>query len=106
MKEEKKTFKELIGGETPVLVDFYADWCGPCHAMKPILSELADKMKEKVQIIKIDVDQNQQAAFAYQVQSIPTLILFHKGKILWRQAGVIPAKQLESVIISKTSQSV
>lgn len=92
------TFSELINGETPVLVDFYADWCGPCKTMKPILEEVKSRVKENATIIKIDVDKNPAAAGAYRVQSIPTLILFRKGKIQWRQAGVVSAKDLEEII--------
>lgn len=92
------TFSELINGETPVLVDFYAEWCGPCKTMKPILEEVKSRVKESAKIIKIDVDKNPAAAGAYRVQSIPTLILFRKGKIQWRQAGVVSAKDLEEII--------
>ncbi|WMN06200.1 thioredoxin [Marivirga arenosa] len=83
------SFGDLIKSETPVLVDFYADWCGPCKMMAPYLEEVAQKMKGKVKVIKVDVDRNQQASMKYQVQSIPTLILFQNGQIKWRQAGVV-----------------
>lgn len=94
----KATFNDLIQSETPVLVDFYADWCGPCKAMAPALEQLSSKMGDKAKVIKINVDKNQQAASAYQVQSIPTLILFQKGQIKWRQAGALSLGQLESVM--------
>jgi thioredoxin 1 len=95
----KKSFTELINSPgMPVLVDFYADWCGPCKTMAPILQQIAGENAGKVKIIKIDVDRNQPVAQQYRVQSIPTLILFHQGKVLWRQAGVVPAGQLNQVL--------
>jgi thioredoxin 1 len=93
-----KSFQELIEGEKPVLVDFSAEWCGPCKMLAPILKEVAQKVGNKVSIIKVDVDRNPQAAAHYRIQGVPTLILFHKGKILWRQSGVMPAHQLQQVI--------
>lgn len=92
------SFKEIIQSEKPVLVDFYADWCGPCKMMKPILEEVKTAMKDEVTIVKVDVDKNQEAAASLGIQSIPTLIIFKQGKILWRQAGVVPAKQLQQVL--------
>jgi thioredoxin 1 len=91
-------FSELIKGEKPVLVDFSAEWCGPCKMMAPILSEVKHLVGEKATILKIDVDKNQQAATAFQVQSVPTLILFKNGNILWRQSGVVPAESLRQLI--------
>lgn len=96
--ETKSTFSEIIQGEKPVLVDFYADWCGPCKLMAPILKELKSRMQDQITILKIDVDKNPQAANAYQVQGIPTLILFQQGQIKWRQSGVVNAAQLEQVL--------
>ena len=92
------SFDSLIKGSQLVLVDFYATWCGPCKAMTPILEQVASSVKEKAKIIKIDVDKNPAAASAYHVQGVPTLVLFKEGKILWRQSGVVQAKELEKII--------
>lgn len=101
---KKESFGEMIKGSTPVLVDFTATWCGPCKMMKPVLEELHKRMNDKIRIIKIDIDQSPAAANAYQVQSVPTLLLFQHGKILWRQSGVIPAIQIEKIIEKYTTQ--
>ncbi|MEX0884514.1 MAG: thioredoxin [Cyclobacteriaceae bacterium] len=101
-----KSFSELINGDQPVLVDFYATWCGPCQMMQPILKETAEKIGNKAKIIKIDVDKNPLAAGRYQVKGVPTLILFKKGKPVWRQSGVVPAHQLVQVIDQQTRQPV
>ena len=91
-------FMQLINSNIPVLVDFYADWCGPCKIMSPILKEVASKIGDKANIIKVDVDKNPYAAAQYQVQGVPTLILFKNGEIKWRQSGVIAAPHLEQII--------
>ena len=92
------TFPEIVNQDKPVLVDFYATWCGPCKMMSPILESLKKKVNNKADIIKIDVDRNPQATAAFRVQGVPTLILFKKGKILWRQSGVVTANELEQLI--------
>ena len=92
------TFSEILKSGKPGLVDFFAEWCGPCKTMKPILENLKKKTGESVTILKIDIDKNKQAANSYQIQSVPTLILFKDGKILWRQSGVVQSQQLEQVI--------
>lgn len=88
----------MITQDKPVLVDFFAEWCGPCKTMSPILDDLKKRVGEEASIIKIDVDKNPQAATNYQVQGVPTLILFKQGKVLWRQSGVVAANTLENLI--------
>ncbi|MBN7812974.1 thioredoxin [Algoriphagus sp. H41] len=100
MSTQAKTFQELIDGDTPVLVDFFAVWCGPCKTMQPILEDASKQLGGQVKIIKVDVDKNPLAASRFQVRGVPTLILFHKGKLLWRQSGVVPAHQLVQTVKS------
>lgn len=92
------TFSEIIKSEKPTLVDFYADWCGPCKMMKPILEEVKSKLGDQATIIKIDVDKSPQVMQTFQIQGVPTLILFKNGQIKWRQAGVVLANDLERII--------
>ena len=94
------SFSEIIDQDKPVLVDFYADWCGPCKMMTPILKQVKDNLGQRVSIIKIDVDKNQQLAAKYQVRGVPTLMLFKNGQLLWRQSGVVQKRELIDLIIA------
>lgn len=91
-------FEELINGDKPVLVDFFAEWCGPCQQMPPILKQVKDNFGEKLSILKIDVDKNPQVSQAFDIQGVPTLILFRKGEIMWRKSGVVPPGMLTAII--------
>lgn len=93
-------FSEIINQDKPVLIDFYAEWCGPCKMMSPILKEVKDSLGEAVSILKIDVDKNQALAAKYQVKGVPTLLLFKQGKQLWRQSGVVQKEDLIKIINS------
>ncbi len=92
------TFNEIIQSDKPVLVDFSAEWCGPCKMLAPILKDVKLEIGDAATIIKVDVDKNPQAASEYQIQGVPTLILFKNGKPLWRQSGVVPKAGLVDVI--------
>ena len=102
-KEKSSTFGDLINSDTPVLVDMFATWCGPCKMLEPAVKKVAQKMAGKIKVIKIDIDKNPHVAQAYQVQGVPTLILFRKGKILWRTSGVMPAHEIERAITQATT---
>jgi thioredoxin 1 len=101
--ETMNAFNEIIKGDQPVLVDFYADWCAPCRMMAPILEQVAGDMQGKVKILKVNVDKNRDAAMKYGIQSIPTLMLFQKGEIKWKGVGVIQADQIKQIVLSKTN---
>ena len=92
------TFAELTNSEKPVLIDFYADWCAPCRAMKPVLEDLKAQLEERVTIYKIDVDQNPSIAERYKIMSIPTLMIFKKGKPVWRKSGMASSVELQQVV--------
>lgn len=93
-------FQDIIAGDTPVLVDFFAEWCGPCKMMKPVLEELKKKMGNKIIILKIDIDKNISLYSEYRIQSVPTLVLWKQGEIIWRQSGALSLNELEQVLSS------
>lgn len=94
----KGNFEQLIQSDVPVLIDFYAEWCQPCKIQSPVLQELAREESGRVRVIKIDVDKNPLIARRYQIQGVPTLMLFRKGQVLWRQSGVTPKQVLRKVL--------
>ena|SRR6218665_3714281 len=92
------TFEELIASEKPILIDFFAEWCGPCKALSPTLQQLAEDEGENLKIVKIDVDKNPKLASKYKISGVPTLMLFKKSELKWRQSGVLSLPQLKSVV--------
>ena len=94
-------FQELINGNKPVLVDFFATWCGPCQALAPILVDAKEDLGDAISIIKIDVDKNQEIAAHFQVKGVPTMLLFQSGKLLWRQSGVVSKNEIVSTLNQK-----
>ncbi len=99
----KSSFDKIIASDTPVLVDFYADWCGPCKMLAPILKEVKAELGSEVKIVKIDVDKNQPLAQKYQVRGVPTMLLFAKGKQVWRQSGVLQKDVIVATIKSHSA---
>ena len=93
-------FEDLIQSPVPVLVDFFAEWCGPCKMIKPVLEELKKKMGNKIIILKIDIDKNISLSSEYRIQSVPTLVLWKQGEIIWRQSGALSLNELEQVLSS------
>ena len=98
-------FADIIKGNTPVLVDFYADWCGPCKMISPVIKQLSEDMGDRARFLKVDVDKNPKAAAKYQVQGVPTLIVFKKGKQIWRTSGVAPIHILKQALESAENQN-
>lgn len=96
----KGNFNKLINSETPVLVDFFAEWCGPCKTLAPILEEVKDELNDTIKIIKINVDKNQPLASRFQVRGVPTMLLFKKGKQVWRESGVLTKEQIINIVKS------
>lgn len=95
-----ENFKTLIGSETPVLVDFYADWCGPCKAMSPAIQEVGREVAGKARVIKVNIDKNQTAAMQYNVRAVPTFIIFKQGQPVWRHSGMIDKNTLEQQLLA------
>ena len=93
-----RSFNDLINGEKPVLVDLFAEWCGPCKAMKPILEDLKHRIGDRAVVLKVDVDRNPAVAEAYQVQGVPTLLIFKQGRLVWRRSGVMSTEQLDAAL--------
>ncbi|HEY3385559.1 MAG TPA: thioredoxin [Saprospiraceae bacterium] len=101
--KNQKSFNDIIRSEPLVLVDFYTEWCGPCKMMKPILEQVHASLGNQVKILKVDVDKNPSAGQAFQIRGVPTLVLFKRGEIVWRQSGVVPAASLQQLIKSHQS---
>ncbi len=96
-------FDSIINSEKPVLIDFFATWCGPCKTLAPILKQVKDNLGERITILKIDVDKNQELASKYQVRGVPTMVLFQNGKLLWRESGVLSQDEIIKTILEKSN---
>ncbi len=92
------SFFDITASDKPVLIDFFADWCGPCKTMSPILKEIKDSLGDRIKVLKVDVDKNQRLASALNIKGVPALVLYKNGKLLWRQSGVIPKNVIVSII--------
>jgi len=97
-----ETFRDIIQSDKPVLVDFYADWCGPCKAMSPVVSEVAKNVQGKARVIKVDIDKSVEAARTYQVQAVPTFVIFKNGTIRWRHSGMIDKHTLMNILLKES----
>ena len=93
-----ENFNDIINGEQVTLVDFFATWCGPCKMMHPVLEQLKEELGDSIRIVKLDVDKNESLSISYKIQSVPTLMLFRKGEILWRQSGALRFNDLLNII--------
>jgi len=97
------SFKDIINSDKPVLIDFFATWCGPCQMLGPVLKQVKDSLGDRVSIIKVDVDKNQELASMQQVRGVPTMMLYQKGQQLWRQSGVLSKEEIIQIILEKTN---
>ena len=96
-------FQDLINSDQPVLIDFFATWCGPCQTLAPIIKDVKKNFGDDLKVLKVDIDKNQSLASKLQIKGVPTMILYQNGKQVWRQSGVVPASQLEAIIREKTA---
>lgn len=97
------SFKDIINSDKPILIDFFATWCGPCQMLGPVLKQVKDSLGDKVSIIKVDVDKNQELAATQQVRGVPTMMLYQRGQQLWRQSGVLSKEEIIQIILEKTN---